>query len=93
MIDQGSEEARLALDAMVLQIVKWIGAMSAVLKARQDAILLTGGMTHADRFVGHIASFVEPLAPLHVFPGSFEMEALAEGAFRVLQGREKPLHY
>ncbi len=93
LIDQGDGDARLALDAMVLQIAKWIGAMAAVLKARPDAILLTGGMTHSDRFVGQIASFVEFLAPLHVFPGSLEMEALAEGAFRVLQGRENPVVY
>lgn len=92
-IDRGDEEARLVLDAMVLQIVKWIGAMTAVLKGRADAIILTGGMALAERFVAEITEYVSALAPVQVFPGSLEMEALAEGVFRVLQGREDPLAY
>lgn len=93
MIDQGSAEARLTLDAMVLQIAKWIGAMAAVLMGRPDAILLTGGMAGSTRLVERIAGHVEAVAPLHVFPGSLELEALAEGAFRVLHGQEVPLRY
>jgi len=93
MIDQGNAEARLVLDAMVLQIVKWIGTMAAVLMGRPDAILLTGGMAHSERFVAEITPHVSALAPIQVFPGSLEMEALAEGAFRVLNGKEDPLPY
>jgi butyrate kinase len=93
MIDQGNAEARRVLDAMVLQIVKWIGAMAAVLVSRPDAIFLTGGMAHSERFVSEISAYISGLAPLQVFPGSLEMEALAEGAFRVLNGQEDPLPY
>jgi len=93
MIDQGSTEARLVLDAMVLQVAKLIGVMAAVLLGRPDAILLTGGMAHSERFVTEITSYVSSLAPIQVFPGSLEMEALAEGAFRVLNGQEDPLPY
>jgi butyrate kinase len=93
MIDQGNEEARVTLDAMVLQIAKWIGAMAAALKARPDAILLTGGMAHSERLVRKITSFVEPFGPVHPIAGSIEMEALAEGAFRVLNGEESPRTY
>ena len=92
-IDRGNAEARLVLDAMVLQIIKWIGAMAAVLMGRPDAILLTGGMAHSERFVTEITSYISTLAPLHVFPGSLEMEAMAGGAFRVLNGQEDPLVY
>ena len=93
MMDQGNAEARLTLDAMVLQVAKWIGAMAAVLMGRPDGILLTGGMAGSARFVEMLAAHIEAIAPLHVFPGSLEMEALAEGAFRVLQARETPLLY
>jgi butyrate kinase len=92
-MDQGNRDARLVLDAMVLQIVKWIGAMTAVLHGRPDAILLTGGMVLSERFVREITSSVSAFAPIHVFPGTLEMEALAEGAFRVLNGQERPLTY
>lgn len=93
MIDQGNAEARLVLDAMVLQVAKLIGAMAAVLMGRPEAILLTGGMARSERFATEITSYVSALAPLQVFPGSLEMEALAEGAFRVLDGEEDPLPY
>jgi len=93
MIDQGNAEARRVLDAMVLQTAKWIGAMAAVLVSRPDAILLTGGMAHSERFVTEITSYVSSLAPIQVFPGSLEMEAMAQGAFRVLNGEEDPLTY
>jgi butyrate kinase len=92
-IGRGDADARLVLDAMVLQIVKWIGAMTAVLQGSPDAIILTGGMALSERFVTEITSYVSALAPVQVFPGSLEMEALAEGAFRVLHGEEKPLVY
>lgn len=93
MIDQGNTEARRVLDAMVLQVAKLIGAMAAVLMGRPDAILLTGGMTHSERFVQEISSYISALAPIQVFPGSLEMAAMAEGAFRVLNGQEDPLAY
>ena len=93
MIDQGNAEARLVLDAMVLQVAKMIGAMAAVLMGRPDAILLTGGMAHSERFVSEITAYISALAPIQVFPGSLEMEAMAEGAFRVLNGQEDPLAY
>jgi butyrate kinase len=92
-IDHGDADARLVLDAMVLQVVKWIGAMTAVLQGTPDAIVLSGGMALSGRFVTEISSFVSALAPIQVFPGSLEMEALAEGAFRVLNGEEEPLIY
>lgn len=93
MIDQGNTEARRVLDAMVLQIVKWIGAMAAVVMGQPDAVLLTGGMAHSERFVSEISAYISGLAPLQVFPGSLEMEAMAQGAFRVLNGLEDPLSY
>ena len=50
-------------------------------------------MAHSERFVSEISAYVSALAPLQVFPGNLEMEAMAEGAFRVLNGQEDPLLY
>lgn len=62
--------------------------MAAVLQGEVDAILLTGGMAHADRVTSAIARATEWIAPVHVYPGEDELRALAEGAQRVLHGDE-----
>jgi butyrate kinase len=33
------------------------------------------------------------IAPVFVFPGEDEMEAMAEGSLRILRGEEKPREY
>jgi butyrate kinase len=85
--------AREVLDALVLQIAKWIGAMTAVLHGDPDAILLTGGMSKSERFVEEVVSHVARLAPVRVYPGELEMTALALGLVRVVAGDEAALEY
>ena len=85
--------AREVLDALVRQIAKWIGAMTAVLRGEPDAILLTGGMSKSERLVEEVVSHVARLAPVRVYPGELEMMALALGAVRVLTGDEVALEY
>ncbi len=85
--------ARLVFDAMVYQIAKEIGAMSAALKGKVDFIVLTGGMARSDVLVEKLKEYVEWIAPLEVIPGENEMEALAFSALRVLRGEEKPKKY
>jgi len=92
-VKEGDEEAALVYRAMALQISKEIGACSAALFGKVDAILLTGGVAHDSVFVGLIASRVQWIAPVLVYPGEDEMRALAEGALRVLSGEEEPLIY
>lgn len=78
------------IEAMAYQIAQEIGAMCVALKGKVDAIVLTGGMAHSERFVESIKSYVYKFAPIFVVPGELEMEALAFGALRVLNGEEKP---
>jgi butyrate kinase len=88
MINGGDEFAALVLDSMAYQVSKEIGAMVAVLEGRVDAIALTGGLAHSNRFTGAVKQRVDRLAPLYVFPGENEMLALMSGALRVLRGEE-----
>lgn len=89
-IDAGDAKAALVFDAMLYQICKQVGAMAAALEGRVDAILLTGGMAHSERFCSSLVSSVGWIAPVALFPGEEELLALAEGALRVLDGEEAP---
>lgn len=87
-IDGGDGHAAEVYDAMIYQVAKETGAMAAVLAGRVDAILLTGGMAHSERMIGRLRSYIEWIAPVTVYLGEDELQALAEGVFRVLDGAE-----
>jgi butyrate kinase len=88
-VDAGDHEAALVWDAMVYQIAKDAGAMATVLEGNVDALVLTGGMAHSERLIGRLRASLEWIAPITVYPGEDELQALAEGVFRVLDGEEK----
>ncbi|HHW91583.1 MAG TPA: butyrate kinase, partial [Firmicutes bacterium] len=92
-INEGDREARLVLEAMILQIAKNIGAMAAVLEGQVDGIVITGGLAHSQYITGRIRERVGFIAPVLIYPGEEEMAALAEGALRVLTGQEEARHY
>lgn len=87
-IKSGDTYAKLIYQAMAYQISKEIGAGATVLKGEVDAIVLTGGLAHDGEFINWIRESVEFIAPVKVYPGEFEMAALAQGALRVLRGQE-----
>jgi butyrate kinase len=87
-IDAGDAKAAAVYEAMIYQIAKETGAMAAVLEGRVDALLLTGGMAHSERLVSKLRKYIEWIAPITVYPGEDELQALAEGVFRVLNGEE-----
>ena len=66
---------------------------TTVLKGDVAAILLTGGIVHDTYLVEKIIDMVKYIAPVKVYAGEFEMEALAAGALRVLTGQEQPKTY
>ncbi len=92
-IQQGDEHARLIVEAMLYHVSKNIAAEAAVLCGNIDAILLTGGMAHSEYIVNEIRRRVGFLAPVHIFPGEDEMEALALNALAVLLGKRKAKVY
>ena len=87
-IDAGDQKAAAVFAAMVYQIAKEAGAMAAVLEGKVDAVLVTGGMAHSERAVARLRGYVEWIAPIKIYPGEDELQALAEGVFRVLDGEE-----
>jgi butyrate kinase len=92
-IKNGDEYAKLVFDAMIYQIAKSIGAYAVVLKGEVDGILLTGGMAFNDVLVREITEMVRFIAPVKVYAGEFELEAMAAGALRVLTGQEDAREY
>lgn len=93
MIEAGDEKAKLVYSAMAYQVAKEIGAASVVLAGNVDAIILTGGLAYGKQFVKEIIDRVDWIADVIVHPGENELQALAEGALRVLRGEEKEKVY
>ena len=58
-----------------------------------DRVLLTGGLAASEMLTGWIRERVAFLAPVEVWPEVAEMRAMALGALRVLEGREKVKTY
>lgn len=92
-IEQGDPVARLVYEAMAYQVAKEIGAMAAVLDGRVDRIVLTGPLARSPLFTGWVRDQVQWIAAVTVYPGGGEMQALAQGALRVLRGEEPPREY
>jgi len=93
MIDEGNEYAKLVYDAMIYQISKEIGKHAVVLKGQVDGIVLTGGLACSERLVNNIKEYVSFIAPVFVYSGEHEMEAIAAGILRVYRGEEKEKEY
>ena len=87
-IAEGDKQAELAYRTMAYQVAKEICALAAPLQGKVDAILLTGGFAYDKMLMGWIEEYVSFLAPVHIYPGEDEMLALAQGALRVLNGKE-----
>jgi glycerol kinase len=85
-IDRGDLHAMLILRAMCYNVAKEIGAMATALRGDIDAILITGGVAHSKRLTDFIASHIDFIAPIYVYPGENELEALAQNALGVLTG-------
>lgn len=93
MVKQGQPYAKLVFDAMLYQTAKCIGAMAAALDGEVDAVVLTGGLLRDEYAASTLTRKTKFIAPVILYPGEFEMEALANGVLRVLTGEEEALPY
>ena len=93
LVEQGDRKATLVWNTMLYQVCKSIGAMSAVLSGKVDAIVLTGGLM---RF-GDIAEFITErcgwIAPVHCYPHELEQDTLALSVLKVLRGEATAMTY
>ena len=92
-IEKGDRKAKLIYEAMVYQIAKEIGAMATTLLGKVDGIVITGGIANSKKLVNSIEERVKFIAPVMVFPGEDEMEALTLGVLRVLNKEEEAKEY
>lgn len=93
MAAQGDIDARLAVDAMIYQVAKEIGALAAALDGEVDGIVLTGGLAYSASLVEQLTRKVRFIAPLYLRPGEHEIEALLAAALRVMNGEEQAKEY
>ncbi|TEB05417.1 Butyrate kinase 2 [Pelotomaculum schinkii] len=88
LMEQGDKRAALIFEGMGYQVAKEIGAYTAAIGEKVDAIVLTGGIAYSSKMTDLIIARVKLFAPVLVYPGEDENGALAEGAIRVLSGEE-----
>ncbi|MFV0363497.1 MAG: butyrate kinase [Suipraeoptans sp.] len=89
LIENGDEKAKLVMEAMAYGVAKSIGQLATVRNGKVDQIILTGGVAYSKRITDYITQMVSFIAPVTIIPGEKEMEALAAGALRVLNGEEE----
>ncbi len=86
-------QAKEALDAMIYRMAKEIGAMAVVLEGKVDFIALTGGQMYSKYIPQELARQVSWIAPIYVYPGSEEKDALRDAARRALKNPSIVKHY
>ena len=92
-IKNGDEWAELIYRAFAYNLAKYIGSYACVLEGKVDAIVMTGGVSNDEGFIANVKKYAGWVAPFIIFAGDFEMEALASGAIRALEGKEALLEY
>ena len=92
-IAEGDEYAATIYESMAFQVAKSIAGLSCILKGKVDFIILTGGIAHSAMLTDMIKEYCGHIGDIIVMPGEREMEALADGAMRMLKGEEEAKEY
>ena len=92
-VKDGDKEAKKVHDAIAYQLGREVGSLSTVLKGEVDAIIFTGGMAYDKTLIDYIKEMVSFIAPVIVYPGEDEMEALAMNGYMVMKGEVEPKVY
>jgi len=80
------QRCRELVAVLCYQISKSIAALAAAVEGKVDAVVLTGGLAFSAIVVEDVRRRVSFLAPVMVFPGENELEALADGVREALLG-------
>ncbi len=94
-IEAGDEQAAVVYQAMCEQIAAEIASGLPKFHGEPvDRIIVTGGMAHSARLRRTLVEDLSQLdVPITFYPGEREMEALRDGALRVLRGFEPAKDY
>ena len=93
LVEQGDRKATVLWNTMIYQLCKSIGAMAAVLEGQVDGILLTGGLVRFGDIVEGVRQRCGWIAPITVYPGECEQEAMADSVLQVLRGEKQANRY
>lgn len=93
LVEQGDPKAVLVWNTMIYQICKSIGSLSCVMEGKVDAILLTGGLMRFDDITEGIRKRCGWIAPIVVYPGEMEQDAMALPVMKVLRGEKEARIY
>lgn len=85
-INNGDEQAKLILDALIYTVSKEIMSHFAVFGEKIDGIILTGGMAFSNYIVDGIKSRIQSFTDVYVYAGEDELRSLALSALRALKG-------
>ena len=88
---EGDKKASLVWQGMIYQIGKMIGEMATVLQGQVDGILLTGGYMRFPNLIRTLTDMCGWIAPISVYPGEMEQDALARAVYEALCG-EREIH-
>ncbi|HUW41488.1 MAG TPA: butyrate kinase [Rectinemataceae bacterium] len=81
---EGDSVASLYYRAFIYQVGKAIGALGAAARGRVDAIILTGGVAYGKDVEEGVTAMCGFIAPIVVYPGEGELEALAMAGLRAM---------
>lgn len=93
MLKDSNKKAELIVEAMVYQIIKEIGGLFATLNGEISALIITGGLAKSDLLINKLKSYLDFIESIILYPGSFELQALADGVTHILQGKAKVNNY
>ena len=85
--------ASLIYQAFLYNMGKAIGALAAAAHGKVDAIILTGGIAHGKEVQDTLRSMTGWIAPVTVYPGEGELEALALAGVGALSGETVAQEY
>ena len=81
-------------DAMTHMVAREVAAFCAAgLSWDVDAIGVTGAIANNRYITERLWKELAFIAPVYIYPGEFEMQALAAGGRMALRGEEKPILY
>ena len=90
---EGDEEAKMVYEAMALGVARGLARLAVLVEGKVDHFVLTGGIAYSKYFTDLVIRYAGFLGSFVVIPGENEMQALANGALRVLRKEENARVY